>query len=90
MTFNLQGAEFKCDAIVADISRPILGWSFLAAHQLDLVWKGKKCVLKGPQCTIKLELHSGDDLKVAQITYDTYQKWSSLVFLIQMKGFRLI
>ena len=77
MTFVLNGAQFKFHAIVADLPYPIIGFDLLTHHKLDIVWKGKKCSLKGPKCVIPLEMHSGADLHVAEVQFfGTYQKWS--------------
>ena len=77
MKFMFNGAEFKYSAIVSDLPYTIVGWDMLTFHRLDLIWRGKKCVLKGPKVTIPVELHSGSNLHVAEVQFfETYQKWS--------------
>ena len=45
LKLNLGKATYVHSAIVADVKTGILGFDFLTAHKLDLVWAGSQCFL---------------------------------------------
>ena len=68
---NLGGNTFEHDFVIADISEIILGWNFLARFRLDIVWRGKKCLLKSKNKTFPLCMQKARarNVNLAIVTY---------------------
>ena len=76
-TIKIQPSKFftfSHDFILANLSQPVIGWDYLAAAKLNVVWKGQKCFLmKGSQIKAQLHMAKVDTsiLSLAPITTDT-------------------
>ena len=76
--WQLGGGTYAHRAVVASVTSPILGFDFLQAHKLSLVWSGEKCFLQGEKGRIRLKVnHSGPLPNLAPVESEvSFQKWS--------------
>ena len=62
---------FSHDFVLADLSQAVLGWDYLAAAKLNVVWNGNKCYLmKGDKIKAQLRMSntSSEILSLAPIS----------------------